>query len=400
MIGRIRGIRQAKPSGTRSFASQLRTGQMIWQANTDTRDPKEPGNGQCTIPPRIRKYMTNTRTTFPFTSIVGQEQMKLALILNVIDPKIGGVMIMGDRGTGKSTTVRALVDLLPEIDVVTNDPFNSDPNDLEGMSDSVRELVKENKPLPVSKAKISMVDLPLGATEDRVCGTIDIEKALTEGVKAFEPGLLAKANRGILYVDEVNLLDDHLVDVLLDSAASGWNTVEREGVSIRHPARFILVGSGNPEEGELRPQLLDRFGMHAQIGTVREPELRVKIVEQRTSFDENPQLFLQDFEISQNELRVKIVKARELISQVQLSYDLRVGISKICSELNVDGLRGDIVTSRAAKALCAFEGRTEVTQEDIFRIISLTLSHRLRKDPLAQMDNGSKVLEVFSKVFA
>jgi magnesium chelatase subunit I len=353
--------------------------------------------------------MTNTRPTFPFTSIVGQEQMKLALILNVIDPKIGGVMIMGDRGTGKSTTVRALVDLLPEIDVVTNDPFNSDPNDLEGMSDTVRDLIRSNRanpekavPISISKAKISMVDLPLGATEDRVCGTIDIEKALTEGVKAFEPGLLAKANRGILYVDEVNLLDDHLVDVLLDSAASGWNTVEREGVSIRHPARFILVGSGNPEEGELRPQLLDRFGMHAQIGTVREPELRVKIVEQRTSFDENPQAFLKDFEDSQNELRVKIVKARELISsgEVKLDYELRVNISKICSELNVDGLRGDIVTSRAAKALCAFEGRKEVTQEDIFRIISLTLSHRLRKDPLAQMDNGSKVLEVFTKVFA
>ena len=343
------------------------------------------------------RYVT---TTFPFTSIVGQEQMKLALILNVIDPKIGGVMIMGDRGTGKSTTVRALVDLLPEIDVVANDPFNSDPNDLEGMSDAVKELLRNNKPIEVTKAKISMVDLPLGATEDRVCGTIDIEKALTEGVKAFEPGLLAKANRGILYVDEVNLLDDHLVDVLLDSAASGWNTVEREGVSIRHPARFILVGSGNPEEGELRPQLLDRFGMHAQIGTVREPELRVKIVEQRTSFDQNPQAFLKDFVQSQDELRMKIIKARELLASVQLDYELRVNISKICSELNVDGLRGDIVTSRAAKALCAFEGRTKVTQEDIFRIISLTLSHRLRKDPLAQMDNGSKVLEIFSKVFA
>ena len=198
----------------------------------------------------------------------------------------------------------------------------------------------------------------------------------------------------------MNLLDDHLVDVLLDSAASGWNTVEREGVSIRHPARFILVGSGNPEEGELRPQLLDRFGMHAQIGTVREPELRVKIVEQRTSFDQNPQAFLKDFVQSQDELRMKIIKARELLASVQLDYELRVNISKICSELNVDGLRGDIVTSRAAKALCAFEGRTKVTQEDIFRIISLTLSHRLRKDPLAQMDNGSKVLEIFSKVFA
>lgn len=191
--------------------------------------------------------------------------MKLCLLLNVIDPKIGGVMIMGDRGTGKSTTVRALVDLLPDIKVVTGDPFNSDPEDPELMSEEVRKKVQANMELSVQTARINMVDLPLGATEDRVCGTIDIEKALTEGVKAFEPGLLAKANRGILYVDEVNLLDDHLVDVLLDAAASGWNTVEREGISISHPARFILIGSGNPEEGELRPQLLDRFGMHAQV---------------------------------------------------------------------------------------------------------------------------------------
>jgi magnesium chelatase subunit I len=341
----------------------------------------------------------NERPVFPFTAIVGQEEMKLALILNVIDPKIGGVMIMGDRGTGKSTTVRALVDLLPEIDVVTNDPFNSDPSDPEGMSDAVRELVQKNQPLSISKAKISMVDLPLGATEDRVCGTIDIEKALTEGVKAFEPGLLAKANRGILYVDEINLLDDHLVDVLLDSAASGWNTVEREGVSIRHPARFILVGSGNPEEGELRPQLLDRFGMHAQIGTVREPELRVKIVEQRTNFDQNPSSFQKDFFASQQELREKIVQARELLPRVELSYELRVNISKICSELNVDGLRGDIVSSRAAKAIAAFDGRNKVTPQDIYQIIALCLRHRLRKDPLESIDSGSKVQEAFSRVF-
>ena len=204
---------------------------------------------------------TEDRPVFPFTAIIGQNEMKLALILNVIDPKIGGVMIMGDRGTGKSTTVRALVDLLPEIPVVANDPFNSHPSDPELMSQEVKEKRARREEIEVCQAKINMVDLPLGATEDRVCGTIDIEKALTEGVKAFEPGLLAKANRGILYVDEVNLLDDHLVDVLLDSAASGWNTVEREGISIRHPARFVLVGSGNPEEGELRPQLLDRFGI-------------------------------------------------------------------------------------------------------------------------------------------
>lgn len=342
---------------------------------------------------------TDARPVFPFTAIVGQEEMKLSLLLNVIDPKIGGVMVMGDRGTGKSTTVRALVDLLPEIDVVENDPFNSDPQDPELMSEEIRQKVRNKESLTITKKKINMVDLPLGATEDRVCGTIDIEKALTEGVKAFEPGLLAKANRGILYVDEVNLLDDHLVDVLLDSAASGWNTVEREGISISHPARFILVGSGNPEEGELRPQLLDRFGMHAQIGTVKEPELRVQIVEQRAKFDENPMDFREYYQESQLKLTQKLADARTRLKNVIIDYEYRVRISQICSELNVDGLRGDLVTNRAAKALACFEGRTEVTIEDIYRVIPLCLRHRLRKDPLETIDSGDKVREIFKKVF-
>jgi magnesium chelatase subunit I len=347
----------------------------------------------------LEKSLEQARPVFPFTAIVGQEEMKLALILNVIDPKIGGVMIMGDRGTGKSTTVRALVDLLPEIQVVADDPFNSDPKDPELMSQEVRERLQRNEALPVATKKISMVDLPLGATEDRVCGTIDIEKALTEGVKAFEPGLLAKANRGILYVDEVNLLDDHLVDVLLDSAASGWNTVEREGISISHPARFILVGSGNPEEGELRPQLLDRFGMHAQIGTVKDPNLRVQIVEQRASFDAAPLEFRQTYQESQTQLGNQIIAARNLLPSIQLDYDYRVKISQICSELDVDGLRGDLVTNRASKSIAAFEGRTEVIPEDIFRVIPLCLRHRLRKDPLESIDSGDKVRDVFKRVF-
>ncbi|MBS0014969.1 MAG: magnesium chelatase ATPase subunit I [Arthrospira sp. SH-MAG29] len=342
---------------------------------------------------------TNRRAVFPFTAIVGQEEMKLALLLNVIDPKIGGVMIMGDRGTGKSTTIRALADLLPEIEVIADDPFNSHPSDPEMMSDVVRERISLSESLPVARRKVQMIDLPLGATEDRVCGTIDIEKALAEGVKAFEPGLLAKANRGILYVDEVNLLDDHLVDVLLDSAASGWNTVEREGISIRHPARFVLVGSGNPEEGELRPQLLDRFGMHAEIRTVKEPSLRVKIVEQRTAFDQNPPEFLGEYQLSQEELQRRIVEAQERLSGVNIDYDLRVKISQVCSELDVDGLRGDIVTNRAAKALAAFEGATEVTVDHIGRVITLCLRHRLRKDPLESIDSGNKVQKVFRQVF-
>ncbi len=339
------------------------------------------------------------RVVFPFTAIVGQEEMKLALLLNVIDPKIGGVMIMGDRGTGKSTTIRALADLLPEIEVVANDPFNSHPTDPDLMSDSVRQTLEEEGSLPISHKKVIMVDLPLGATEDRVCGTIDIEKALSEGVKAFEPGLLAKANRGILYVDEVNLLDDHLVDVLLDSAASGWNTVEREGISIRHPARFVLVGSGNPEEGELRPQLLDRFGMHAEIHTVKEPALRVQIVEQRSEFDRDPQKFCENYQSQQDELQDSLVKAQTLLPSVNIDYDFRVKISEVCSELDVDGLRGDIVTNRASKALAAFEARTEVTVDDIRRTMVLCLRHRLRKDPLETIDSGYKVEKAFNRVF-
>ena len=339
------------------------------------------------------------RPVFPFTAIIGQDEMKLSLILNVIDPRIGGVMIMGDRGTGKSTTIRAAADLLPEIEVVSSDPFNSSPIDFELMSDEVKTAVLNNEEVEVSKKKVPMVDLPLGATEDRVCGTIDIEKALTEGVKAFEPGLLAKANRGILYVDEVNLLDDHLVDVLLDSAASGWNTVEREGISIKHPARFVLVGSGNPEEGELRPQLLDRFGMHAEIRTVRDPELRVRIVEERSSFDQDPDISLNEHEEEQRQLREQIVNAQGILNDVALSYELRVKISQVCGSLDVDGLRGDIVTNRAAKAHAAYNGRKEVTVDDIDAIISLCLRHRLRKDPLESIDSGDKVKTVFEEIF-
>jgi magnesium chelatase subunit I len=336
---------------------------------------------------------------FPFTAIVGQEEMKLALQLNVIDPKIGGVMIMGDRGTGKSTTIRAITDLLPEIEVVKNDPFNSHISDLDLMSNEVKTAIQNGETIESELIKIPMIDLPLGATEDRVCGTIDIEKALTEGIKAFEPGLLAKANRGLLYVDEVNLLDDHLVDILLDSAASGWNTVEREGISVRHPARFVLVGSGNPEEGELRPQLLDRFGMHAEIRTVKDPALRVKVVEERTSFDQDPMVWVESYQERQQELRDRIVSAQKLLPTVELDYELRVKISEVCSQLDVDGLRGDIVTNRAAKAYAAYNGRNKVTVEDIATIITLCLRHRLRKDPLESIDSGDKVSKVFKEIF-
>merc|ERR1712054_412395 len=271
---------------------------------------------------------TTKRPVYPFTAIVGQEEMKLALCLNVIDPKIGGVMIMGDRGTGKSTTVRALVDILPNVEVVAGDPFNSSPTDRELMGPEVSEKVTLGEALEKTFMRVPMIDLPLGATEDRVCGSIDIERALTGGVKAFEPGLLARANRGVLYVDEVNLLDDHLVDVMLDSAASGWNTVEREGISISHPARFILVGSGNPEEGELRPQLLDRFGMHAEIRTVKDPETRVRVVEERSQFDQNPETFLAENAEAISALKEKIVQAQEILENIKIDFELRVKISQ------------------------------------------------------------------------
>nr|YP_009326989.1 magnesium-chelatase subunit I [Pleurocladia lacustris]ANS57544.1 magnesium-chelatase subunit I [Pleurocladia lacustris]ANS57688.1 magnesium-chelatase subunit I [Pleurocladia lacustris] len=337
----------------------------------------------------MREKNLKDRSTpiFPFTAIVGQEEMKLALTLNVIDPKIGGVMIMGDRGTGKSTTIRAIADLLPEIEVIKDDPFNRHPNE-KTIEQSETEFIK-----------IPMVDLPLGATEDRVCGTIDIEKALTEGIKAFEPGLLAKANRGILYVDEVNLLDDHLVDILLDSAASGWNTVEREGISIRHPAQFVLVGSGNPEEGELRPQLLDRFGMHAEIRTVKDPCLRVKIVEERTLFDLDPYAWVDKYKDQQEALKKKIIEAQNLLDKIDMPYDFRLKISQVCSDLDVDGLRGDIVTNRAAKAYAAFQGKQIINIQDIEKIIVLCLRHRLRKDPLELIDSGYKVKNAFEENF-
>jgi len=346
----------------------------------------------------VNKIIKQARPVFPFTAIIGQEEMKLALILNVIDPQIGGVMIMGDRGTGKSTTIRAIADLLPKIEVIIDDMFNSHPSDYDLMSDVVKEKVENQINLNTEFIKVPMVDLPLGATEDRLCGTIDIEKALNEGVKNFEPGLLAKANRGILYVDEVNLLDDHLVDILLDSAASGWNTVEREGISIRHPARFVLVGSGNPEEGELRPQLLDRFGMHAEIRTVKDPSLRVQIVEQRTNFDYDPYSCIEKFEEQQSLLKESIIKAQQMLPKINIDYDLKVKISQICGILNVDGLRGDIVTNRAAKAFAAYNNRDEVQVDDIKKIITLCLRHRLRKDPLETVDSGLKVDKVVNEI--
>ncbi len=267
------------------------------------------------------------------------------------------------------------------------------------MGPEARDAFAAGTPQRTAQRRIPMVEVPLGATEDRICGTIDIEKALSDGIKAFEPGLLAKANRGILFVDEVNLLDDSLVDVVLDSAASGWNTVEREGISILHPAKFIMIGSGNPEEGELRPQLLDRFGMAVTVATIYDTAARVELVMNRIAFEKDAEAFQASCAAETEALRAKLAAARGRITGVTISRELTLKISEVCSMINVDGLRGDITVNRCAKALAALEGVQEVTQAHVARIIPLCLGHRLRKDPLDPIDSGSKVVIAYQRVF-
>lgn len=338
----------------------------------------------------------NAAQVYPFAAIVGQGQMKLALLLASIDPHIGGVIIMGHRGTGKSTAVRALADLLPPINRVKGCLYGCDP-------DSTTELCMvcaARLRLPREKGAVPVVDLPLGATEDRVCGALDIERALTEGVKAFEPGLLARANRGFLYIDEVNLLEDHLVDVLLDAAASGRNIVEREGISVSHPARFVLVGSGNPEEGELRPQLLDRFGLFAEIKTITNLDMRVDIVERRDWFERDPIGFAARFQPEQQRLRQKLVDGRKLFARVEIDRALTRRIAELCVALEVDGHRGELTISRASRSLAAFEGRTNVVDDDIRAVAQMSLRHRLRKDPLERIESGARIEQAVDSIFS
>ncbi|MEO0565377.1 MAG: magnesium chelatase ATPase subunit I, partial [Chloroflexota bacterium] len=305
---------------------------------------------------------TPKHPTFPFTAIVGQDELKLSLLLCVVDPSIGGVMVMGHRGTGKSTAVRALADLLPPMPVVPKCPYGCDPTvrpspDCPYCSTN-RQRRSKGKP-----AAVPVVDLPLGATEDRVVGSLDVERALVDGVQSFAPGLLARAHRGFLYIDEVNLLEDHLVDLLLDVAASGVNVVEREGVSVRHPARFVLVGSGNPEEGDLRPQLLDRFGLHARIRTITDIDERVEIVNRRRAFDANPSKFAAAWEGEQSALRGQLVAGKAALPKVELTDDAIRAAAHLCAELEVDGHRGELTLCRAAVALAALEGRDAAGQQ-------------------------------------
>lgn len=331
---------------------------------------------------------------YPFAAIVGQDEMKLALILSAIDPNIGGVLIMGHRGTGKSTAVRGLADLLPPMKVVVNCAYGCDPADERGLC----AACASRSELETTTRSVPIVDLPLGATEDRVCGTIDIERALNQGKKEFEPGLLARANRGFLYIDEVNLLDDHLVDILLDVAASGWNKVERESISIEHPARFVLIGSGNPEEGELRPQLLDRFGLHAEVKTDTYLANRVAIIELRDAYDRRPEAFVAAYETEQQKLRRRIVRARETFNFVKVPRDLLSSIAQFCAELKVDGHRGELTIMRAARALAAFEDRKVVDADDVKRVVGMSLRHRLRRDILEETATTERIEQAVESI--
>lgn len=342
---------------------------------------------------------SSSRPGYPFAAIVGQDEMKLALLLAVIDPTLGGVIIMGHRGTGKSTAVRALADLLPPVRKVKGCIYGCDPKRASELCDDCAARLARDGKLVSQPASVPVVDLPLGATEDRVCGTLDIERALLEGVKAFEPGLLARANRGFLYIDEVNLLDDHLVDVLLDAAASGLNIVEREGISISHPSRFVLVGSGNPEEGELRPQLLDRFGLFTRIETITDLDQRVDIVERRDQFERDPASFLRRWESEQDAVRGKITRAKKLHSRVSIDRGLLIRVAELCLKLKVDGHRGELTIARASRALAALEGRASVTDQDVKSVATMSLRHRLRRDPMERIGSGARIEQAVGELF-
>ncbi len=326
---------------------------------------------------------------YPFSAIVGQEDLKLALLLNAVSPEVGGVLVRGEKGTAKSTAVRALAKLLPPIKVVAGCPYSCDP----ASPNPECPAWPHPEDAPVEERPVRLVELPVGASTDRLAGTLDIEKALAEGKKAFEPGLLATAHRGILYVDEVNLLSDHLVDLLLDVAAMGVNHVEREGVSVRHPSRFILVGTMNPEEGELRPQLLDRFGITVEVTGSPDPAERVEVVRRRLHHEADPEDFAKKWFAADGEVAVAVEEARKRLETTRLPEGVLYKIAALCAELGVDGLRGDIVTAKTARALAAWDGREEVVTEDIRRAALLALSHRRRRGPFEQPGIDPEELE-------
>lgn len=330
---------------------------------------------------------------YPFTALVGQDRMKRALLLNAINPQIGGVLIRGERGTAKSTAARALAALLPEIDVVSDCPYNCDPDDRGKMCSDCLLRIEKGETLPIEKRKTRIVDLPVSATEDRVVGTLDIEKAIQKGERHFEPGVLAAANRGILYVDEVNLLDDHVVDLLLDSAAMGVNVVEREGISISHPAEFILVGTMNPEEGDLRPQLLDRFALCVDVTGIHDSGSRVQIIERRMNYEENPGVFRENWLIHETALADRISKARKVVHSVKYTMIDLVTIAELTTDMHVDGHRADLVILKTARANAAFDGRDQIANEDIRIAAELALPHRFRRTPFGEAESSLENLQ-------
>lgn len=333
---------------------------------------------------------------FPFSAIVGQEEMKQALLIAAVDPSVGGVLVFGDRGTGKSTAVRALASLLPPLPVVAGCPYRCAP----GRAAGVCDVCRDGGAMKTAVVAVPVVDMPLGATEDRVVGALDLERALTRGERAFEPGLLARANRGFLYIDEVNLLEDHLVDLLIDVAASGENLVEREGLSVRHPARFVLVGSGNPEEGELRPQLLDRFGLAVDVSTPGDVASRIEIVRRRDAFDRDAEGFRVRWEEAEEAVRERIVAARAMVAEVEAGDDVLEDAARLCMKLGTDGLRAELTVLRAARVVAALAGERVVTRAHVVAVAPMALRHRLRRDPLDDAGSGSRVARAMDEVFA
>jgi magnesium chelatase subunit I len=328
---------------------------------------------------------------FPFSAIVAQDEMKLAIRIAAVEGSIGGVLIFGDRGTGKSTAVRALAGLLPTIRALADCPYGCDPGSAADLCHACPTVKIAGGRRKVRRVPVPVVDLPLGATEDRVVGALDLERALTRGEKVFEPGLLAKANRGFLYIDEVNLLEDHIVDLLLDVAASGVNVVEREGLSVRHPARFVLIGSGNPEEGDLRPQLLDRFGLSVEVTTPTDLDARIEVIKRRDAYDSDPEAFVERWKREDNKVRKQLERARALLPEVVVSDAVLRAASTLCMALGTDGLRGELTLMRAARAAAALEAATEVTRAHLRGVAAIALRHRLRRNPLDEAGSTARV---------